>query len=315
MPAPWLFLSLSLSLSLSLRLPLPVLALPYSCIVLFLAREQAGHCGGTRGAEARVSGRGGLRVAVAAAGSAGGRRLPSGGSPPWCCLRVASRCARKDDAARCRGAGVTAFDLGVRPCPVQQGRGQRQRCPRAFPQRPAFPRTCKQKARRRHAFQKLPWRVGRALPSRTSPACPRGQVRRRDPAARPSGRIESGRHPRPSYRQDPCRRRRCRRAGQSPAGAPARKPAVPWARRRPGRARIKPPAALRGRAGSCMRAAADAVSPARRTPDGSGCRPRRRCTAPRPRCGCRRRDGRSRPAPSSRWRRCRPSSLRPAACR
>ncbi len=113
-----------------------------------------------------------------------------------------------------------------------------------------------------------------------------------------------------------CRRpRRCRRAGQSPAGAPARKPAVPWARRRPGRARIKPPAALRGRARSCMRAAADAVSPARRTPDGSGCRPRRRCTAPRPRCGCRRRDGRSRPAPSSRWRRCRPSSLRPAACR
>lgn len=109
--------------------------------------------------------------------------------------------------------------------------------------------------------------------------------------------------------------RRCRRAGQSPAGAPARKPAVPWARRRPGRARIKPPAAARGRARLCMRAAADAVSPARRTPDGSGCRPRRRCTAPRPRCGCRRRDGRSRPAPSSRWRRCRPSSLRPAACR
>lgn len=77
-----------------------------------------------RGACVRA-GRGGLRVAVAAAGSTGSRRLPSGGSPPWCCLRGASRCARKDDAARCRGAGVTAFDLGVRPCPVQQGPGQR----------------------------------------------------------------------------------------------------------------------------------------------------------------------------------------------
>ncbi len=122
---------------------------------------------------------------------------------------------------------------------------------------------------------------------------------------------------------------RARRTGRIPAGGrgAAGGPASPSPGRQrgsrryrgragaPGCARIKPPAAVRGRARSCMRAAADAVSPARRTPDGSGCRPRRRCTAPRPRCGCRRRDGRSRPAPSSRWRRCRPSSLRPAACR
>lgn len=307
MPAPWLFLRLSLSLSLSLRLPLPVLPLPYSCIVPFLAREQAGHRGGTRGAEARVSGRGGLRVAVAAAGSAGSRRLPSGGSPPWCRLRGASRCARKDDAARCRGAGVTAFDLGVRPCPGQQGPGQRQRCPRAFPQRPEFPRTCKQKARRRRAFQKRHGGSGgpchRALRPRARVVKSAAGILRHDlPVVSKTAGVA------PVAPAGSCRRpRRCGRAGQSPAGAPARKPVAPWAPRRPGRARIKPPAAVRGWARSCMRAAADAVSPARRTPDGSGCRPRRRCTAPRPRCGCRRRDGRSRPAPSSRWRRCRPS--------
>ena len=225
MPAPWLFLSLSLSL----RLPLPVLPLPYSCscIAPFLAREQAGHRGGTRGADARVSGRGGLRVAVAAAGSAGSRRLPSGGSPPWCCLRVASRCARKDEAARCRGAGVTAFDLGVRPCPVQQGPGQRSgvRAPSRSGLR--FP----VRASKRHAAD-MPFRSshggsGGALPSRTSPAWsspPPGSCgmtfrsyRKRQASA-------------PVVPAGSCRRpRRCRRAGQSPAGAPARKPAVPWA--------------------------------------------------------------------------------------
>lgn len=189
MPAPWLFLRLSLSLS--LRLPFPVLPLLYSCIVLFLAREQAGHCGGTRGAEARVSGRGEAGCALPL--------LPSGTRAVCgCCPADRLRGAvfglllgarAKDEAARCRGAGVTAFDLGVRPCPVQKGPGQRQRCPRAFPQRPAFPRTCKQKARRRGAFQKLPWRVGRALPSRTSPACPRGQVRRRGASAEAGGTV------------------------------------------------------------------------------------------------------------------------------
>ncbi|ALJ29201.1 hypothetical protein AOT14_28450 [Stenotrophomonas acidaminiphila] len=78
---------------------------------------------------------------------------------------------------------------------------------------------------------------------------------------------------------------------------------------------MKSPAAWHGRAWIPMRVGANAVSPAPQTPGGSGCRPRRRCTAPRPRCGCRHRGGKSPPAPSSRWRRCRPSSPRPAACR
>ena len=51
------------------------------------------------------------------------------------------------------------------------------------------------------------------------------------------------------------------------------------------------------------------------TPAASDCRHRRRCTALRPRCGCRRTGGTRRRAPSRRCRRGRSSSPRPAAGR